>query len=149
MRLIPIVPALTLLILVGCDSESLVGDTTEGDTIEVDETVIDTVPDSDTGGADSLLTQFSGATFVALGLDQAAVDSPSDVGSVSFTNDTVTWTRSETVLIDSFVRSQSSIVEVGSYVNDGSDELVASFPDRDILFSSDSCLLYTSDAADE
>ena len=138
MRLIPIVPALTLLILVGCDSGSLVGDTTEGDTIEVDETVIDTVPDSDTGGADSLLTQFSGATFVALGLDQAAVDSPSDVGSVSFTNDTVTWTRSETVLIDSFVRSQSSIVEVGSYVNDGSDELVASFPDRDILFSSDS-----------
>ena len=123
MRILPIVPVLTALILAGCGGGSSTVDTT----LEV-------------GGAtpDSLLARFAGATFVAVGTDQADPGSASGVGSVSFTNDTVTWTQSETVLSNSFVLSQSVIIETGSYDNDGSDELLANFPDRDIAFESDS-----------
>ena len=123
MRFFPIVPALTLLVLVGCGSGS---------------STLDTTSDESADGSSSLLATFAGATFVAVGTDQANAESASGVGSVSFTNDTVTWTQSEIVFSNSLIASQSVIVEVGSYVDDGSEELLASFPDRDIAFESDS-----------
>ena len=117
------VPALTLLVLAGCSGGSSTPDTTSVE---------------DAGGLDSVLLEFSGATFVAVRTDQPNPESASSVGSVSFTNDTVTWTQSELVLSNSQVASQSVIVEVGSYVDDGSEELLANFPGRDIAFESDS-----------
>ena len=136
MRFIPLITTISLLILAGCDSGS-----SSGDIIEVDSTVIDTLPTENegetSGTADLLLARFSGATFVAVGADQPNVESPSGIGSVSFTNDTVTVTRSEIVLTGSFVQSQSSVSEVGSYEDGFSDELIATFPDRDVPFSSD------------
>jgi|GEM_PF-3049063 len=123
MRILPIAPALTVLLLASCGGGSSTLDTT----LEVGES---------TPGF--LLAQFAGATFVAVATDQADLESASGVGSVSFTNDTVTWTQSETVLSGSLVSSQSVIIETGSYDNDGSDELLANFPDRDITFESDS-----------
>ena len=137
MRFMPLMTALSLLVLAGCDS----GSSSSGDIVDVDTTVIDTLPaenEGETSGtADLLLFRFSGATFVAVGADQPNVDSPSGIGSVSFTSDTVTVTQSEIVLADSFVQSQSSVTEVGSFVDDFSDELTATFPDRDVPFSSD------------
>ena len=137
MRYMPLMTAISLLVLAGCDS----GSSSSGDIVDVDSTEIDTLPaenEGETSGtADLLLARFSGATFVAVGADQPNVDSPSGIGSVSFTNDTVTVTRSEIVLTGSFVQSQSSVTEVGSYVEDFSDELIATFPDRDVPFSSD------------
>ena len=122
MQISAVFPALTLLILAGCDGGT---------------TALETTQAPDTGSEESILTPFSGATFVAVGADQLNADLASGVGSVSFTDDTVTWTQSEIVMVDSVVLSQSDIVEIGSYVNDGSTDLVASFPDRDVVFRSD------------
>ena len=132
MRFSSIVPVLALFILAGCDSDS-----SPDDTIAVGEQVTDLTSVDTDGTAESLLLRFSGATFVAVGSDQANVESPSGIGSVSFGRDTVTRTQSEIVLVDSFVQSQSSVVEVGTYNDDFSDELVATFPDREVTFSSD------------
>ena len=132
MRFSSIVPVLALFILAGCDSDS-----SPDDTIAVGEQVTEGTSVDTDGTAESLLFRFSGATFVAVGSDQANVESPSGIGSVSFGRDTVTRTQSEIVLIDSFVQSQSSVVEVGTYNDDFSDELVATFPDREVTFSSD------------
>ena len=116
MRYIPLMTAISLSVLAGCDS----GSSSSGDIVDVDTTVIDTLPAENEGEAsntaDLLLARFSGATFAAVGADQPNVGSPSGIGSVSFTNDTVTVTRSEIVLTGSFVQSQSSVTEVGSYV---------------------------------
>lgn len=123
MRILPIVPALTVLALAGCGSGSSPSDT-----------ILNAV---DSSSPESLLMPFSGATFVAVASDQTDPASASGVGSVSFTNDTVTWTQSELVFANSLVASQSIIIENGTYDNDGSDELIANFPDRDIAFESD------------
>ena len=132
MRFSSIVPVLALFILAGCDS-----DFSPDDTIDVSIQVTEATSDDTDGTAESLLPRFSGATFVAVGSDQANVESPSGIGSVSFGRDTVTRTQSEIVLVGSFVQSQSSVVEVGTYNDDFSDELVATFPDREVTFSSD------------
>lgn len=131
MRFIPIIPALTMLIVVGCDSTSVISNSAEVDATPIEDT------DTGAGDADGILAQFSGATFVAVAADQVNADSTSGVGSVSFTNDAVSWTQSEIVMTGSFVLSQSVVVEAGSYENDGSGELVASFPDRDVTFAAD------------
>ena len=132
MRFSSIVPVLALFILAGCDS-----DFSPDDTIDVSKQVTEATSDDTDGTAESLLPRFSGATFVAVGSDQANVESPSGIGSVSFGRDTVTRTQSEIELVGSFVQSQSSVVEVGTYNDDFSDELVATFPDREVTFSSD------------
>ena len=132
MRFSSIVPVLALFTLAGCDSDS-----SPDDTIAVGEQVTEVTSVDTDGTAESLLLRFSGATFVAVGSDQANVESPSGIGSVSFASDTVTTTQSEIVLAGSFVQSQSSVVEVGTYNDDFSDELVATFPDREVTFSSD------------
>ena len=138
MRILPIVPVLTVLILAGCGGGS---STLDAALDQAQETLPETAnPTQEVGEAssDSLLTQFSGAAFVALRADQEDPESVAGVGSVSFTNDTVTWTQSEIVLSNSLVLSQSIIIENGSFENDFSDELLADFPDRDIAFQSDS-----------
>ena len=122
MRILPIVPALTLFVLAGCSGGS---------------STLDSTLDVGAGNPELLLATFSGGTFVAVATDQVDLESASGVGSVSFTDDTVTWAQSETVLSNSLVISQSVIIETGSYNNDGSDELLADFPDRDIVFESD------------
>ncbi len=134
MRYSPIIAVFALFSLAGCGSGSSVGDIVEE---QLEEQVTETISSEIEGAQDSLLLRFSGATFVAVGVDDANVDAPSGIGSLSFTRDTVTWTRTELVLAGSFVQSQTSVTEVGSYTEDFSDELVASFPDREIIFSSD------------
>ena len=104
MRYSPIIPALALFTLAGCGSGSSVGDIVEE---QLEEQVTETISGEIEGAQDSLLLRFSGATFVAVGVDDVNVEAPSGIGSVSFTNDTVTWTRTEIVLADSFVQSQT------------------------------------------
>ena len=72
MRILPMAPVLTVLILAACGGGSSTLDTT----LEVDEST-----------PDFLLARFAGATFVAVATDQADPESASGVGSVSFTND--------------------------------------------------------------
>lgn len=106
MKFSPIIPALTFLILAGCSSNS-------------DITVLDPASTEDISASEIIQLSFAGATFVAV--DELSADPASGEGTVSFTDDTVTW-------------AHSGLVEVGSYSDTGDSVLVASFPDQDIAF---------------
>ena len=76
MRYSPIIAVFALFSLAGCGSGSSVGDIVEE---QLEEQVTETISSEIEGAQDSLLLRFSGATFVAVGVDDANVDAPSGI----------------------------------------------------------------------
>ena len=118
MKFFPIFLASSLLILTGCDSDGTVVEAPAGLLSEATPVESTGIP---VGTSTPILIQlmFAGATFVAV--DDPDANPESGDGVLSFTEDTVTWTRPD-------------LVEVGTYTDTGDSVLVASFPDRDISF---------------
>ena len=108
---------ITLVALAGCSSDGTdITDTVLDETSA--ESIIVTDPDTD-----ALMDQFAGATFVSADLLEDAERglTPSH-WTVSFTNDTVSWTQSE-------------LIELGTFEFAAGSSRVADFSDREVNFS--------------
>ncbi len=122
MRIIPLIFASTLILLVGCDGDTvaIVGEATPEDDSTIAET---TIEESDTAG--TVMAAFVGSTFVSADRLETGENATGELvlgnWTVSFTTDTVTWVYSD-------------VVEVGSY---SAEEGVASFNGRDVSFALD------------